>query len=289
MSAGRVTVTGARGWIGGGVVRRLEAWGLVPLCVAHDSGPGAAADAAARADVVVHAGGLYSNARADFVTGNVEQAVALARGLSKGHGSVIFLSSVKVYGWSRAQQVADEDTPAPAPDNFSAAKRLAEELFAHAAVRSVLLRISNVYGRGIPAKYAVGTMLESARREGRVVLDCDGSSTRDFVHFDDVVSVIERAVLACLEASAPRSVRLGPGRHVFNVASGQPATLADVAGVFHEQLGAEVQLRGGTPVSSPRFANGKIIESNLAGAFTSPLEGVRALLRDWRSNPWDPH
>ena len=282
-------ITGARGWIGGHVVRRLAGQGLTPMCVGHNDPFEIIAKAAAAADVIVHAGGVYSNSRSEFVSGNIEQAVGVAQGCSQSGATVIFLSSVKVYGWAEMQgQAADEAARTPAADNFSAAKLLVEDLFGRAAQRSVVLRIANVYGRKVPDKYAIGTMLATTRREGRVVLECAGESRRDFVHLDDVVGVIERSVFASLPGSESDSRALTAGRNIFNVASGIPVTLAEVARLFYEELGATVELRGGHEFSSPTFPNRKAIESGLIDSFRNPIDGVRTLLRDWRSNPWDP-
>jgi nucleoside-diphosphate-sugar epimerase len=299
-------LTGAGGWIGRAVLARLAEDGMNVVCVSHRADPAEISREADAADVVVHAGGVYSNDRVDFVSGNVEQAVAVARGCSKVKNTVVFLSSVKVYGWatSEAPVGADGDgdgdgdggdgggdgntrtttLPARGLDRFSAAKRLVEDLFAAAAHRSVVLRLSNVYGSGVPAKYLIGTMLATARREGRVRLDCDGTSRRDFVRLTDVVNVIRRVVTAhrC-DAAQP----LPPGPHVFNLSSDKLVSLGEIAAVFADVLGTTVEIGSGPARSSPRVPNGKLIRARYGATFVDPLDGIRALLQQWRTDPWD--
>jgi dTDP-L-rhamnose 4-epimerase len=108
-----------------------------------------------------------------------------------------------------------------------AVTKLAQELLVDAwAVQTggcaVSLRYHNVYGPGMPyaSPYSgVAATFRSAVAAGTAprVYE-DGAPMRDFVHVDDVVA----ANLAALGWP-------GPGRRVFNVASGQPRSILDVA------------------------------------------------------------
>jgi dTDP-L-rhamnose 4-epimerase len=113
------------------------------------------------------------------------------------------------------------------PRSIYAATKLHQEQLAFAAMASggppvTALRYHNVYGPRMPrdTPYAgVAAIFRSALAAGRApqVLE-DGRQRRDFVHVRDVA----RANLLALEAPDPV-----PG--VFNVASGQPHTVGEMA------------------------------------------------------------
>ncbi len=139
------------------------------------------------------------------------------------------------------------------PHNAYAATKLAQEHLAIAWAeqsggRAISLRYHNVYGPRMPkdTPYAgVASIFRSALAAGRApqVYE-DGLQMRDFVHVHDVA----RANLAALEclASAPGA---GPGHRAYNVASGSPHTVLDLATALAKELGgpAPVVVGGGRP------------------------------------------
>ena len=151
-----------------------------------------------------------------------------------------------------------EDTP-PDPRSVYAATKLHQEhlcqAFAaeHEAALTVL-RYHNVYGPGMPpdTPYAgVAAIFRSAIAAGRapLVLE-DGLQQRDFVHVHDVA----RANVLAL--TGPHAT---PG--TFNVASGEPRTVGDLARALWEATG------GTTP--PPRVVGGAR-PGNVRHVFASP-------------------
>jgi dTDP-L-rhamnose 4-epimerase len=130
--------------------------------------------------------------------------------------------------------LVDESSPADPRNVYAATKVHQEHLcaaFGRESGASVLsLRYHNVYGPRAPldTPYSgVASIFMSALRRGvaPVVFE-DGGQRRDFVHVRDVA----RANLAAL--CAP------PGAQgAFNVASGQPATILELANALWEALG----------------------------------------------------
>lgn len=128
----------------------------------------------------------------------------------------------------------DEDAP-PDPRNVYAATKLHQEHLAHASMREggptvTALRYHNVYGPRMPADTpysGVAAVFRSALAAGLAprVLE-DGAQRRDFVHVRDVA----RANLLALLAPEPV-----PG--VFNVASGEPRTIAELAAALAARSG----------------------------------------------------
>ncbi|MDQ6524006.1 NAD-dependent epimerase/dehydratase family protein [Nocardioides sp. LHD-245] len=129
-----------------------------------------------------------------------------------------------------ASLLVDEDA-ALAPRNAYAASKVAQEHYSLAWARQtgaavVALRYHNVYGAGMPrdTPYSgVAAMFRSSLERGEPprVFE-DGQQRRDFVHVDDVARANLLAATA-VAAAAPGTFR------AFNVASGHPVTVAEVA------------------------------------------------------------
>jgi len=138
----------------------------------------------------------------------------------------------------------DESAP-PDPRNVYAATKLHQEhlcrLWGRAAGATVVaLRYHNVYGPRMPrdTPYAgVASIFRSALAAGRpAVVFEDGGQTRDFVHVRDVA----RANVLALTADVPSGA--------YNVASGTPHSVLDMAEALTEAFGAGAprpEVRGG--------------------------------------------
>ena len=132
-------------------------------------------------------------------------------------------------GGAVAWQRIDESAPIR-PRTSYAASKVAQEHFADAwctlqSARCIALRYHNVYGPGMPADTpysGVAAIFRTALERGRAprVFE-DGAQTRDFVHVDDVA----RANVAALE----RLDGHGLGVHPYNICSGTPYTIGDMA------------------------------------------------------------
>ncbi len=143
-----------------------------------------------------------------------------------------------------------EDAP-PKPHNAYAATKLAQE---HLAVawseqsggRAISLRYHNVYGPRMPrdTPYAgVASIFRSELAAGRAprVYE-DGRQMRDFVHVRDVA----RANVTALESLAAGAAGATSGHRAYNVASGEPRTVLDLATALARELdGPEPLVVGG--------------------------------------------
>ncbi|SHF98759.1 dTDP-L-rhamnose 4-epimerase [Jatrophihabitans endophyticus] len=133
-----------------------------------------------------------------------------------------------------APELVGEDTP-PDPRNAYAVSKLGQEQLASSWARATggsvaALRFHNVYGPGLPADtpYAgVAAIFLSALRRGQApTVNEDGAMRRDFVHVRDVA----RAVAAATERHAD-------GVRAYNVGSGTPRTVGDLAAALATALG----------------------------------------------------
>ncbi|MBM6402268.1 NAD-dependent epimerase/dehydratase family protein [Phycicoccus sonneratiae] len=140
--------------------------------------------------------------------------------------------------------LVDESAPLD-PRSSYAASKVAQEHYAaawacQAPGAAVSLRYHNVYGPGMPrdTPYSgVAAMFRSSleRGEAPVVYE-DGAQVRDFVHVDDVARANVAAALAVLDRPE--------GSHAaYNVCSGHPVTIADVARAVAAGAGSGLEPR----------------------------------------------
>jgi nucleoside-diphosphate-sugar epimerase len=222
--AGRtVLVTGAGGFIGGHVARRLVALGARVRALvrspAVDAGPSDASLstvsgdvlspsalrlAAEGADFVVHAAATTRLARRDTLrrttvegTRHVHEAAMQA-----GCGRFVFLSSFSVYIGTR-DRAYDEDTRVtPSGDAYGDAKIEAEAGLSRAGPagpRVFILRAPIVFGRG--SRFWSTRFFDTARRR-RLLLPGSGRFEMAVVYVDNLVD----AVCACLTEPAEAGV-----------------------------------------------------------------------------------
>ncbi len=139
--------------------------------------------------------------------------------------------------------LVSEDTPLD-PRNAYASSKVAQEFYASNWARATggsvaAMRYHNVYGPGMPrdTPYAgVAAIFTSALRRGEApkVFE-DGKQRRDFVHVRDVAAA---TVLAC--------ERHVTGVRAFNVGSGTPRTVGDMARALADALRGPEPLVTGT-------------------------------------------
>ncbi len=148
-----------------------------------------------------------------------------------------------------APALVGEDAPLD-PRNAYASSKVAQEFYAANWARATggcvaAMRYHNVYGPGMPrdTPYAgVAAIFTSALRRGDApkVFE-DGNQRRDFVHVRDVAAA---TVLACEKHTS--------GVRAFNVGSGTPRTVGDMARALAEAL------RGPRPVITGQYRLGDV-------------------------------
>jgi dTDP-L-rhamnose 4-epimerase len=149
--------------------------------------------------------------------------------------------------------LVDEDAPLE-PRSVYAATKLAQEHLTAAWARAtgasaVALRYHNVYGPRMPCDTpysGVAAIFRSALEHGappRVFED--GRQRRDFVHVRDVAA----ANAAALDATAAQTPG---GLRAYNIASGRPRTVGELAGALSTAMG------GPAPVVTGEFRAGDV-------------------------------
>jgi dTDP-L-rhamnose 4-epimerase len=184
------------------------------------------------------------------------------------------------------------ETAAPAPRSIYAATKLHQEYLCECFAREgsvidlVTLRYHNVYGPRMPrdTPYSgVASVFRSSLAAGKPppVFE-DGNQLRDFIHVGDVA----RANVLALTAEAPIN-------DTFNVATGTPRHVADLASALTHAAGSRVpgpEITGRFRLGDARhiFADAQRIQARLGFAAEIGLEQgmrefARAKLRDARA------
>lgn len=237
MSGGRFIVTGATGFLGGALVRRLLAGGhqVVALGRQAEALLGLARDGAQvimcdlvkqaalpepiAADVFVHCAALSSpwGRDADFHAANVmgtHNALAMAK--AAGVKRFVHVSTPSLYFRFQDQIALREDAPLPPPVNaYAATKRQAEELVLREdALDPIILRPRGIYGAGDTA--LMPRLLRVARKRALPLMR-HGRAATDLTHVEDVVD----AVLAAASAGQV-------SQRAFNVSGGVALNVREV-------------------------------------------------------------
>ncbi len=184
-------------------------------------------------------------------TMNLLRALNAASAAGSPPARVVFASTSAVYGIPDQVHITEEHPLRPASP-YGASKLAAEQLLDYhartGAIGVVTLRAFNIAGfhkgygdpdltRVIPKALAVA--------EGRFPyfeLNGDGSARRDFLHVTDMAE----AYRLSLEAAQPGETR------VYNVGSGQAASMREVVDAVERATGRTVRIRQQPPKNEPQ-------------------------------------
>jgi nucleoside-diphosphate-sugar epimerase len=244
-----VVVTGAAGFIGRAICAELAAVGQRVVAVGRTP-PAAAvagdwltadvgcAEGVAKlpaADAIVHAAAVlpaaYSvSAAAAAENRRIDQAV-FDHARSRG-SRLVYLSGTAVYGLRTAPEAVDESGPLDPPGPYIEEKVWAEEWgtaqFAAAGLPFVVLRVSAPYGGGHGRRTVMNIFAENAVARRPLTYHGRGDREQDFVHVRDI-----GAAAAC--------ALTGPAG-TYNVAAGEPVTMAALARELASAAGAPLSL-----------------------------------------------
>lgn len=237
----RIVVTGAGGFLGGCLVRRLAAAGhevtalgrsaslagsfddkriASGVCDLSDSASLSLLDVPGGIDAVVHCAGLSSNwgPRRDFQRHNVMATANLLDQVRKWEAPhFVYVSSSSVYFRFRDQLDVSEDLPLPAPVNDYAWSKVAAEKLVQSArdVATTIVRPRGIYGRG---DKALLPRLLRAAAAGPIPSFDRGRTVIDLTHVEDVA-----AAISCILDRPGKAAGA-----IYNVSGGEAVSIRDI-------------------------------------------------------------
>jgi len=214
-------------------------------------------------------------------TTNVIQTIQVLEACRKnGLTRVLFPSTALVYGQDSAH-ILTEKCPAN-PQHIYASTKLAAEavIKGYAASYSFscdIARLSNVYGAGANPDTAVSSALRQAQRGGPITLR-NLKPVRDFIYCEDVAEGFVRLLTSGQE----------PGCRISNLSTGQATSIGEMAKIVCEVAGIRNEIVESNLDDAPKesrlvLANDKLVRRTAWRPAFSLSEGLGAAWEEMNS------
>lgn len=195
----------------------------------------------------------------------------------KGDGQFVFFSSGgTVYGETTGTEV-DETSCLRPIGQYGAAKVYAEQLVrqlcSKRGIRPVILRLTNPYGfhsGGNIPQGVIGYAMDAAMRGNIFNVWGDGTTTKDYIHINDVVAALRSVLNNGLEG-------------VFNLSSGNSTPLVEVLALIERASGMAIRIKycpsATWDVGMGRISNERL---QLASGWQPEISLMHGLEMEWK-------
>ena len=256
------TVLGASGFVGSALVAALERAGHRVRPVTRGALP-ALLETRRSAGHVIDCIGLTGDFRTrPYDTAEAHVGVTARCLATLSFDSFLFLSSTRVYARAAATQ---ECAPLPCdptdPSDLYNLTKLAGEALCLADARATVrvVRLSNVYGEGMPADTFLGQVLREGSAAGTVRFRQSPDSTKDYVSLSQVARLLP-------------AIAIGGTHRLYNLAAGSNTSHAAIAVALRRHFGWHVDFVPDAP--TVRFP--VIDTSRLVAEFGAALSNLSA-------------
>lgn len=242
----KVAITGANGYVGSSILGRLaESGQYQPIAIIRNTNlirfpagievrvgdvnnASFLGRALADVDVIIHnAGRKGADACVQDIAGTVQANISftsqLLSAVSNRKTRIIFCSTYWVYGHMLPAPFKEEQLVSPS-ELYGWSKAIAEKMVAGSGLDHLILRLSNVFGYGSGQRFdEVASLFIGRAMQGSPLMLHNGGRQRvDMLAIDDFCDVL----LALL--------RRDEWNTVFNVGSGRPVSIAELAEAVNE-------------------------------------------------------
>lgn len=232
-----ILITGASGFIGSHLIKKLKTNEDIKLKLLSRTKKtlfniNLLQKSVVGCDVIVHLAGITNSNDEDLFKVNVLGTVNLLEVVKRNKPSckIIFPSTFAVYRTPKKSEIITEEFNILPRNKYGLSKKICEELLEYYShnfnIKSVVLRISNIYGLDAkPFKHSViATFLEQITLDQPLTINGDGKATRDFIYIDDVISAICNAIFKKNIDSFS----------IFNICSGQQVSLNELVNILEK-------------------------------------------------------
>jgi UDP-glucose 4-epimerase len=284
-------VVGPRGFLGSALRRHLDHLGIRHHAFTRSdrwsAEEGEPCQALADSEVIYWLAGSVNpataDARTDLITADTTALRSFADAVHRSDVQrVVFASSGGTVYDVSASPPYDEGAATLPLSRYGRYKLHHEQLLSQllpADVELVVLRIGNAYGPGQPVGTGQGVVaywLEAAANGRPLLLFGTPSTTRDFTYIDDVAAALAHF----------SQIPMASSREFFNIASGTPTTLGDLAATIMHVVadpGLRLETMPARPFDVPHFWLDVTRATNAGWRPTVPL--ATGIERSWNALP----
>lgn len=201
-----IGITGAQGFMGSHLYENMK---KICECEAFDRQKynlfdiGSMRQFVENKDFIFHTAGTNRASNEELLKVNTLGTLNLLEAIrkySKADTKIVFASSLQVYGLTQNLIHLSESESLKPNNVYGLSKKFAEEIInrynEYYGVKSMIFRISNVYGAGCKPYYnsVISTFIDLIQKKEKIIINGNGEQSRDFIYISDVVNAFLKSL-----------------------------------------------------------------------------------------------